>query len=80
MQKVCTRCNAHLVHSNRVENQVAILLYEFRETVPVNVALGQFFFKGAGSPTSYSWPDVDQNNKMRNEYMPKIQNNRKLQM
>lgn len=46
MQKVCTRCNAHLVHSNRAENQVAILLYEFRETVPVNVALGRFFFKG----------------------------------
>lgn len=46
MQKVCTRCNAHLVHSNRAENQVVILLYEFRETVPVNVALGQFFFKG----------------------------------
>ena len=48
MQKVCTRCNAHLVHSNRVENQVAILLYEFRETVPVNVALGQFFLKVQG--------------------------------
>ena len=48
MQKVCTRCNAHLVHSNRAENQVAILLYEFRETVPVNVALGQFFLKVQG--------------------------------
>ena len=43
MQKVCTRCNAHLLHSNFAENQVAILLYEFRGTVPVKVALGQFF-------------------------------------
>ena len=43
-RKYVLAVNAHLVHSNRVENQVAILLYEFRETVPVNVALGQFFF------------------------------------
>ena len=45
MQKVCTRCNPHLLHGNRAENQVAILLNEFRGTVPVKVALGQFFKK-----------------------------------
>ena len=77
MQKVCTRCSAHLVHSNRVENQVAILLYEFRETVPVNVALGQFFLKVQGHQHRTHGQMLT---KMRNEYMPKIQNNRKLQM
>lgn len=33
MQKLCTRCNAHLLHSKRAENLVSI--YEFRGIVTV---------------------------------------------
>ena len=42
-RKYVLAVTAHLLHSNRAENQVAILLNEFRGTVPVKVALGQFF-------------------------------------